>query len=361
MPSNRPRTWILHAAMWSIALGGVGAVVAAYYLHKGAALPRAPLRLTGDWILERDDEIGFVAAPNASAEFHHLDSGLRYRVSTDSARARVDRPGLEAPAQVDVVAVGCSFTWGFGVESPDTWPRQLEGLLGRSVANLGMGSYGSVQALQVIRRSAGRRPRVVVYGFIDDHLTRNVSPCARSVSPYCVPLSYVERDGRELRIRPPRAEYFALDASQAFHREVLMREARSWRDHVLAATWALRMDLRGYPASADVAYDRSPAAIEAALRFTIAEMGAASRAMGARLVVLYIPYVLPEDAGPPAIALREAAAAAGATFVDMAPTVVGHLRARPDVPLHLPRDTHPNPLAHRLIAERLADEIRTGL
>src|SRR5262249_1925771 len=145
------------AAFWALMVGGTIAVSALlavlYFGYQGAALPRVAFRFAGDWLMERDDEMGFTPVRNAATTIQHLDTDQWFHIFNDGRGARVNAPGERTPEHVDVMAVGCSFTWGAGVESEDSYPQQLGRMLGASVANFGMGSYGSVQAFQSLVRN----------------------------------------------------------------------------------------------------------------------------------------------------------------------------------------------------------------
>ena len=54
--------------------------------------------------------------------------------------------------------------------------------------------------------------RLVIYGFIADHMKRNISPCAPAYGPLCLPVSSVRVDeqGRPT-IRPPVEGLFAVN------------------------------------------------------------------------------------------------------------------------------------------------------
>jgi hypothetical protein len=73
--------------------------------------------------------------------------------------------------------VGDSFTFGLEVRYEDTWPRQLERLLGPEfqVLNFGVDGYGVDQAYLRYRRDGlAWRPEIVVLGVIDDDFRRTM-------------------------------------------------------------------------------------------------------------------------------------------------------------------------------------------
>jgi lysophospholipase L1-like esterase len=69
----------------------------------------------------------------------------------------------EVPAQVDIVAIGDSFTYGVSAPRDGSWPHQLAGLLGTQVYNMGLGGYGPLQYLHLARDVARpMKPRLWV-------------------------------------------------------------------------------------------------------------------------------------------------------------------------------------------------------
>ena len=77
--------------------------------------------------------------------------------------------GLSSP----VLAVGDSFTFGADVLDSETWPAQLERLIGRSVVNAGVSGYGLDQAVLRAEELIPRvQPSLLVVAFIPDDVER---------------------------------------------------------------------------------------------------------------------------------------------------------------------------------------------
>jgi hypothetical protein len=318
-------------------------------------LPRIPVRLTGDWLMERDDEIGFVPPRNGSTEIHDLESGAHWRIFTDGRRARVNAPGVATPERVDLMTLGCSFTWGAGVDNEATYPQQLARALAVSVENFGMGSYGSVQAFQSLIRHADLMPKVVVYGFIQDHLRRNVSPCAPNYVPFCLPVAYLEREGDWMVLQPPHMEFFSPEDNRAFNVEVALRAPTEPVAWFLGAKWAARMALFKARNPQTIEIDASPetaaAAMEAMMRGLVSE----TQKIGAKLVVVNLPHLRRGHVQPVPPELTRAVAGKDVTFVDFGPVAADYYaRDASGTLVNGPDDPHPNAVAHRLIAETLA-------
>jgi lysophospholipase L1-like esterase len=66
------------------------------------------------------------------------------------------------PERTDVVFLGDSQTYGFGVTRSEAYPRVFEGLSGVSAYNMGVGAYGPLQYLALAERAVALQPRAVV-------------------------------------------------------------------------------------------------------------------------------------------------------------------------------------------------------
>ena len=93
----------------------------------------------------------------------------------------------------------------------------------------------------------------------------------------------------------------------------------------------------------------------------ITAMADEARKIGAHLVVLHMPYLVRGRVTEPPPALTAAIAGLDLTFVDVTPAVLAFHARDPDGTLTLGDDPHPNPVAHRLIAETIAEPIRALL
>lgn len=82
--------------------------------------------------------------------------------------------------RAQVLAVGCSLTFGWGVPDDASYPWRLQELLPEfHVRNLGVAGYGTYQSLLMLKQwltgqGASSHPTYVVYGFMEYHPPRNV-------------------------------------------------------------------------------------------------------------------------------------------------------------------------------------------
>jgi hypothetical protein len=318
---------------------------------------RSAVRIEGDWMMAEDPEIGYVAAKNASSLrrlLAVLPGGAHgfadpYHVYTDARGARVNERGEQTPSRVDLLTVGCSFSWGHGLENESTFTEQLKRRLGVSGANLALASYSGLHALQMLKRNLDLKPKVIVYGYMDQHLKRNLRPCAPSNAPFCLPQAYVSFDEQDKPyIHPPHTEYDSEALNREYYADVLTSDARLSSRDVL---WEIRRDFFRLTHRRELATFDDPPHQVLAMDFVLQGMLEAARSVSAKLVVVYIP-IFPGE--PPPRALLGALKGIDLNLVDL------HPRFRkwspdskhPTLSLSL-ADGHPNATAHELIAEEL--------
>ena len=108
-----------------------------------------------------DPHLGFVHAPNQAGEFRYRDFGFAF--TTDGRGFRNGRPWAARP---DVVALGDSQTFAFGVDDDHGWVEALDRALGEGRAiNLGVNGSAPGQQLRVLDAFDDElRPRVVLFG-----------------------------------------------------------------------------------------------------------------------------------------------------------------------------------------------------
>lgn len=122
-----------------------------------------------DSFAEVDDAIGWVLKPNATscmgarppsgdpAPYYH------FVVHTDVNGFRAAQTGQPTPTG-GVLAIGDSWTFGFGVDYHDSFPGQLAEQSGLPVVTVASPAYSSAQALVLGERWVGRlAPRAIVY------------------------------------------------------------------------------------------------------------------------------------------------------------------------------------------------------
>jgi len=210
----------------------------------------------------------------------------------------------------------------------------------------------------MLRRSLDLRPRLVVYGFIADHMKRNVSPCAPAYGPLCLPFSYVGLDGSgNPVVRTPDPALFGVN--RRFWNEFFFSK-RLGPAQVLAAAEAEVVRLtRTVPI---VAPD-DPATREKILERLLGDMAEAAASVEAPLLVVNLPYLERGTTNPIAEPLRDAVArlqakAPNLAHLDLGPAVERYY-ASPSAPLlRFEHDRHPDPAGQALFADAIDAFVR---
>lgn len=140
----------------------------------------------GDALVLFDEKIGFIANKNSVTIRNHQNLNLKYEVITDKTGARVSNKFNKSDyLNNQIISIGGSFTWGHGINNEKTFSSILERKLNTRVKNYGMASYGTLQSYQILKNHKDDA-KLIIYGFIDDHINRNVSTCTHSYGIYCI-------------------------------------------------------------------------------------------------------------------------------------------------------------------------------
>lgn len=113
-----------------------------------------------------DAELGYRMRPNLNLVLQGHPE-FAFRVETNSLGFRDD----VTRGPVYALALGDSYTWGFGVEKEESWVEILQSQVGAEIANLGVGSYSSHQYTRLLAEHGQRfAPQVVLWQFIANDL-----------------------------------------------------------------------------------------------------------------------------------------------------------------------------------------------
>lgn len=306
------------------------------------SVPRFPAHFAGGPMISYDPEIGFVPTPNSSTTRTDGPT-LSYHIYTDRRGARVSHPGDQSAEKLDMLFIGDSFTWGHGVENDDTYAALVPRRLHLVSANIAMASYGTTQALQMLRRNLDSRPRFVIYPIISQHWIRNVSACAPSYYPFCLDCSSVAlgADGAP-EIRPPATNGVRRTALQIQYEENGLRPAQ-WFVHGADVAVGRVLSRRAASKASDPRLQRI------AMDFLLSEMVKTTRAIGASLVLVFVP-ARGETSGAPA-QLPQLSQQLGFRLLDITQSMPASSAA-----LYLP-DGHPSSAGHALIADNIVNSL----
>jgi hypothetical protein len=165
-----------------------------------------------------DAELGWTNSPSARAG---LSAAVPYTYNRIGARSEREYEATPGPGKLRLACFGESFTQGDEVGDGDTWPALLEAGDGSlEVLNLGVGGYGTDQALLRMRREGLHGARIATLGFMTENIGRNVNryrPLWHPRTAACVakPRFLLSASGLELLPIPyqSRAELIAAVAN----------------------------------------------------------------------------------------------------------------------------------------------------
>lgn len=307
----------------------------------------------GDWLTVKDEIIGYKASANASSTRIHRKRGLKYNIYTDKRGARVNVPEQPVKEKIDLLTIGGSFSWGHGMENAQTFTALLGEELTINVANISFPGYGTLQSLQALENNIDLKPRAVIYGFIFDHMRRNLSPYAPSSIPVYTYQSHVERDeDNNLRIRLP-AKTYSPEPSKNFYQEVVWDRKFGVADIKCGVDIVMSALEINFIRKFDDNYTLRLESME----FLIHRMLEVTRKSNSTLIVVHIPYLEKGKTNPSPDELLHSLTP-DIVFVDMSPVVINHYTLPGNPELMLENDGHPNSLMHQLLAAEISKTLR---
>jgi hypothetical protein len=122
---------------------------------------------------EYDADLGWVAKQRVVIP-NFWGKGIGVRTNSQRFRASEDVLPAVAAGKTRVICSGDSFTFGDGVDNPETWCQQLASRDSRiQPVNLGQGGYGTDQAyLRFLRDTRNLSHQAHLFAFIDDDFRR---------------------------------------------------------------------------------------------------------------------------------------------------------------------------------------------
>ncbi len=162
-----------------------------------------------DTYLQYDAVLGWSIRPDITAEWE----GSTYTSNSLGLRSERDYALEPPPGITRLGTFGPSFTHGDEVQGHETWQAQLEQMRSDVEAmNWGVGGYGTDQAfLRYQTQGAAYHPKIVIIGFEEDNLGRNVNryrPYFRSTTglPLTKPV-FALRNGQATLIENPFGDF----------------------------------------------------------------------------------------------------------------------------------------------------------
>ena len=141
--------------------------------HRSVALSTIESGKYQSGVAQIDPVLGWNSRPGEHQQPNCVGDEVTYTVQADGARGYT---GYD-PAKVEVILVGDSYTFGSEVDDDLAYPAVLSRLLEISVANLGVGGYGPVQAMLRLEQLAAQFPsaHTVIMGIMYENVHRMVN------------------------------------------------------------------------------------------------------------------------------------------------------------------------------------------
>lgn len=353
---SRGRKFLFYVIMLAITVMLPIAAVLGYYSYRKLT---APAQVSGPYG-EIDGELGWKLKPNATSRYWMEDkitgeTIFDSRVYTNAQGFRDAMVGGSAPTGA-IVAIGDSWTFGYAVNYDQSFPGQLERVLGAPVVNMAVPAYGSAQVILLLERYVSElEPRVVV------HLNLglwNRSLCHGETRPDHIlkPCFWWNPATRAIDLIAPRSGYVERLAAKGVYPGGWLTAGNStWSYYLISRPIAKARQLltaAGLMPGHRSEYDTDPVLAPKAITYTLRRMGDLARQHG-------FAFVLADPPGDYARAYSELAAGYENSLYYFSRErwrdEIGAPASR--LPAHdrrVPQDGHFGPGMNRLIAEALS-------
>ncbi len=122
-------------------------------------------------IFVHHDTLGWVLKPNAGSRHIGYEYDVFYTIDTLGHRLT---PASVKDADLHVICLGGSMTFGHGLNDEETIPNRIAQMLQAKVWNMGIQGYATDQSMMQLRSSiAELQPDVVVLSYLPSHIERN--------------------------------------------------------------------------------------------------------------------------------------------------------------------------------------------
>jgi lysophospholipase L1-like esterase len=268
------------------------------------------------------------------------------------------------PERAEVVAVGDSWVFSYGVNDDEAWPRQVErSLPGVRVMNFGLSGLAPEQYTRVYQRfGVPLHPRVLLYGIFPGNDLTDTGDFARWLeagSPGNYNTWRTADRMRQLNIPVVGRSYVALLLRESWKNRQARFGSRTvtWRDgHHLRLAGDLYERDAEHAHPGDPEFDGALAALERAR--------VVAAAQGTHVLVLLFPTkeeiylpLLGDSVPKPVAPFAEALARRGVEYIDF--TAPFTARAKAGKTIYFELDPHPNRQGYRLIGDSVAAYLRS--
>lgn len=336
--------------------------IAAVVVYKAAVAPsRSPFGVgffeSGRYQYQANHETAYEPKPGFTG-VSDLSEPKTY-ITYDRLGARVDGPGRESTDPVYLMTVGCSQSWGQGVENGQTFTSILGTILEKPVVNFSVSGYGGVGSLLRLRQHINLKPKVIVYAFWEDHFNRNLNRCSATGSPVCLEMPRVQfGPGATPTIKISSHATRNLELTRMWYLEAsgLSDKYRTfWTDLYWSGYALWRSVEKEYSQATGHPEEPQDENKVNATNYVLGQMKLTASEVSAQLLVVYIPLYFDDAIRQVPEAVRASAEQQGIQLIDMAERLRG-MRAA-GVPLAIPGDGHMTAAVHAAIADEVVSRL----
>ena len=321
---------------------------------------RPPLRsgMYTPLILSHDSECGYINKPNFNS-LYPFGVNQSYQLCTNPQGIRVNNATHHNPLpHHPILIVGNSQSLGFGINNEYTYAHQLETLIQHPVLNLSSLSYDLVPCIRRATQFLYLNPKAVILGCYGD-----VSACANrtysgsNIKRISIPFAKIDAQGN-LSIGEPTNNHLAIRLTDQYWTYVCGRTGWHflkdcyWTAWLLWAEFCKKTPSRFAWNNTHVTPEKEATAIERLLK----DFHQLLKQRNTKLILFHIASYSEKKATCPPTSLVDIAKKLSIPLIDSSKNIQNALDQSIDI--LIPHEGHLNERGHRVIAEKLAEDLQ---
>lgn len=316
-----------------------------------------------------DAELGFAPIPNSrGAQVFPIGSDIPIQYDEYGFRVPVDSMSVSPKPRPLILTLGCSFTYGYATYAEETYPYLIGHYLKGYTMNAGVCSYGLAQMFILAKRLLPvHKPDYVIVQYSPWLAERAQSPFAPTYFAK-LPTPYFYEDSAGLRLHPPVfreiTEFLPIQSYQDTPRHTVGEFISFLRRVGLPLFIHDDFDVAIYYAQRIIGRIPRPANNREGIEtYVYHEIARIAKENGVPMVIVVLgkdqkPVTIPQHIFPENVLVVNAHSALLERLPEKTANayyrLYAHWRGSPPQMV----DEHPNPYAHKIIAEELAKQIK---
>lgn len=313
--------------------------------------------------VQADPVLGYKPIENLNVIFPIGNTTIQHVPQlTNDRGVRIASKNSAQERETSIITIGCSQTWGQGVFAENTFSNLLQTLLEKSVTNLGVPGYSSVNAFLRLKQFWDLNPKIIIYAHGHELMSRSLCTCAPNYIPYfCIHQPHIQLTQHHLAsfIKPRKDNTKNISLTMRYIRENGANHPKN--SFLTGLYWKYQTDI----AKIKLTLGKKNSYIlpkiedeERAFQFFLPHLKQEVDTHRATLIIVYIPNYFQDPIPRAPRYVVEICQRENIKLIDMSDAFNKYAMSHNRELLFIPEDGHLSVAAHQLIAYQISNYIK---